>query len=65
MGSPVSSVIAEAVLQELEETAFRISPPTFLAWHVDYTFTIVQQDQVGALEERLNSRFPDVQFTME
>ncbi len=64
MGSPVSSVI-EAVLQELEETAFRISPPTFWAPYVDDTFTIVRRDQVGALEERFNSIFPDVQFTME
>ncbi len=65
MGSPVASVIAEAVLQELEATAFRISSLTFWARYVDDTFTIVRRDQVGALEERLNSIFPDVQFTTE
>ncbi len=35
VGSPVSSVIAE----EVEETPFRISPPTFWARYVDDTFT--------------------------
>ncbi len=65
MGSPLSSVIAEAVLQELEETAFRITPLTFWARYVDDTFTIIRRDQVGALEERLNSIFPDVPFTMD
>ncbi len=65
MGSPVSSVIAEAVLQELEETAFRISLPTFWARYVDDTFMIVRQDQLGALEEHLTSIFLDVQLTTE
>ncbi len=32
---------------------------------VDDTFAIVRQDQVGALEERLNGISPDVQLTME
>ncbi len=61
----MSSGIAEAVLQDLEETAFRISPPKFRARYVDDTFTIVRRNQVGALEERLNSIFPDAQFFME
>ncbi len=47
------------------QTAFRISPPKFRARYVGDTFTIVQRDQVGALEERLNIILPDVQFTME
>ncbi len=46
MGSPVPSVIAEAVLQDLEETAFSIAPATFWARYVDDIFTIVRRDQV-------------------
>ncbi len=61
----MSSVIVEAVLQDLEETALRISPPKFWARYVDDAFMIVRRDHVGALGECLNSIFPDVQSTME
>ncbi len=63
MGSPVSSVIVEAVLQGLQETAFRTSPPTFLAWYVEDTFTLVRRDPFGALDERLRSIFQDVKIS--
>nr|VZI35608.1 unnamed protein product [Spirometra erinaceieuropaei] len=65
MGSPISGFIAEAVLQRLESLVFQHNRPKFWAPYVDDTFVVIERDQVLTFKERLNSVFPDIQFTME
>ncbi|BHF75779.1 hypothetical protein SprV_0501887600 [Sparganum proliferum] len=65
MGSPISGSIAKAVLQRLESLVFRHHRPKFWARYVDDTFVVVERDQVLTFKERLDSVFPDIQFTME
>ncbi|BHF82684.1 hypothetical protein SprV_0802582300 [Sparganum proliferum] len=65
MGSPISGLIAEAVLQKLERRLFKEYKPKFWARYVDDTFVIVDQDKINYYAEVLNSIIPDLQFTME
>nr|VZI40321.1 unnamed protein product [Spirometra erinaceieuropaei] len=65
MGSPISGLIAEAVLQRLESLVFRHHKPTFWARYVDDTFVVIDRDQLLTFKERLNAVFPGIQFTME
>nr|VZI27324.1 unnamed protein product [Spirometra erinaceieuropaei] len=65
MGSPVSGLIAEAVLQKLEKRLFGECKPKFWALYVDDTFVIINQDKMSYYEELLNSIIPDLLFTME
>nr|VZI27456.1 unnamed protein product [Spirometra erinaceieuropaei] len=65
MGSPISGLIAEAVLQRLESLVFQHHKRKFLARHVDDTFVVIDRDQLLTFKERLNAIFPDIQFTME
>ncbi|BHF81178.1 hypothetical protein SprV_0702430800 [Sparganum proliferum] len=65
MGSPISGLIAEAVLQKLEKRLFGEYKPKFCARYVDDTFVIIDQDKITYYEELLNSIIPDLQFTME
>ncbi|BHF74313.1 hypothetical protein SprV_0501739800 [Sparganum proliferum] len=65
MGSLISGFIAEAVLQRLESLVFQHHRPKFWARYVDDTFVVIERDQVLTFKERLNSVFPDIQFTME
>ncbi|BHF85361.1 hypothetical protein SprV_1002852500 [Sparganum proliferum] len=65
MGSPISGLIAEAVLQRLESLVFRHHRPKCWARYVDDTFVVIERDQVLTFNEQLNAIFPDIQFTME
>nr|VZI27337.1 unnamed protein product [Spirometra erinaceieuropaei] len=65
MGSPISGLIAEAVLQKLERRLFEEYKPKFWAHYVDDTFVIIDQDKINYYAEVLNSIMPDLQFTME
>ncbi|BHF61487.1 hypothetical protein SprV_0100446200 [Sparganum proliferum] len=65
MGSPISGLTAEAVLQRLESLVFRHHRPKFWARYVDDTFVVIERDQVLTLKKHLNAVFPDIQFTME
>ncbi|BHF74985.1 hypothetical protein SprV_0501807800 [Sparganum proliferum] len=65
MGSPISGFIADTVLQRLELLVFQHHRPNFWARYVDDTFVDIERDQVLTFKERLNSVFPDIQFTME
>nr|VZI38575.1 unnamed protein product [Spirometra erinaceieuropaei] len=65
MGSSISGLIAEAVLQKLEKRLFGEYEPKFWARYVDDTFVIIDQDKISYYEELLNSIIPDLQFTME
>ncbi|BHF84223.1 hypothetical protein SprV_0902737300 [Sparganum proliferum] len=65
MGSPLSGLIAEAVLQRLERLVFRSYSPKFWARYVDDTFVVIKRNDVQGFKVLLNSIFPDIQFTME
>ncbi|BHF80350.1 hypothetical protein SprV_0702347500 [Sparganum proliferum] len=65
MGPPISGFLVEAVLQRLESLVFQHYRPKFWARYVDDTFVVIQRDQVLTFKERLNSVFPDIQFTIE
>nr|VZI45603.1 unnamed protein product [Spirometra erinaceieuropaei] len=65
MCSPISGLIAEAVLQRLESLVFRHHRLKFWARYVDDTFVVIGRDQVLTFKEQLNAVFPDIQFTME
>nr|VZI36621.1 unnamed protein product [Spirometra erinaceieuropaei] len=65
MGSRISGLIAEAVLQRLESLVFRHHRPKFWARYVDDTFVVIERDQVLTFKQQLNAVFPDIQFTME
>ncbi|BHF70851.1 hypothetical protein SprV_0401390400 [Sparganum proliferum] len=65
MGSPLSSLIAEAVLQRREALAFDHYRPRLWVRYVDDTFVIINRDKIGEFTQHLNSIFPDIQFTME
>nr|VZI02610.1 unnamed protein product [Spirometra erinaceieuropaei] len=65
MGSPVSGLVAEAVLQRLDSLVFRHHRPKFWARYVDDTFVVIERNRVMEFKEHLNAIFPDIQFTME
>ncbi|BHF71376.1 hypothetical protein SprV_0401443400 [Sparganum proliferum] len=65
MGSLISGIIAEAVLQRLESLVFQHHKPKFWARYVDDTFVVIDRDQLLTFKERLNAVFPDIQFTMD
>ncbi|BHF77325.1 hypothetical protein SprV_0602042900 [Sparganum proliferum] len=65
MDSPLSGLIAEAVLQRFEQQVFSSYPPKFWARYVDDTFVVIKRSEVKAFKALLNSIFPDIQFTME
>ncbi|BHF71973.1 hypothetical protein SprV_0401503500 [Sparganum proliferum] len=65
MGSPISGLIAEAVLQKLGKRLFGEYKPKVWAHYADDTFEIIDQDKITYYEELLNSIIPDLQFTME
>nr|VZI31581.1 unnamed protein product [Spirometra erinaceieuropaei] len=65
MGSPLSGLIAEAVLQRLEQQVFSSYPPKFWARYVDDMFVVIKRSEVKAFKAMLNAIFADIQFTME
>nr|VZI19060.1 unnamed protein product [Spirometra erinaceieuropaei] len=65
MGSPISGLITEAVLKQLESLVFRHLRPKFWARYVDDTFVVIERDQVLEFKEHLNAVFPDNRFTKE
>ncbi|BHF79918.1 hypothetical protein SprV_0702304200 [Sparganum proliferum] len=65
MGSPLSGLIAEVVLQWIEHLVFTKYQPKFWARYVDDSFFVGKTSDIGHLKELLNSVDPDIQFTME
>ncbi|BHF70548.1 hypothetical protein SprV_0301360000 [Sparganum proliferum] len=65
MGSPVSCLLAELVLQKLEKIAFLQHEPVFWRRYVDDTFVIVRKDMLQHFHSLLNAVFPDIKFTRE
>ena len=67
MGSPVSVVVAEIVMQNIEELALATYKLTLPLWlrYVDDTFTAVHKDEIDDFHEHLNGQNADIQFTKE
>ena len=65
MGSPVSDVVAEIVMQNIEEQALTTYTRTIPLWlrYVDDTFTAVHKDGIEDFHEYLNRQNADIQFT--
>ena len=67
MGSPVSVVVAEIVMQNIEEKAlatYTRTIPLRLRF-VDDTFTAIHKDEIDDFHEHLNRLNADIQFTKE
>ena len=67
MGSPVSIVVAEIVMQHIEERALATCRQTIPLWlrYVDDTFTAVHKDEIDDFHDHLNEQNADIQFTKE
>ncbi|BHF60684.1 hypothetical protein SprV_0100364900 [Sparganum proliferum] len=65
MGSLISSLVAEVVLQELEEVVFNRYEPVFWRRYVDDMFVIIEKSRTTDFQDLLNGIFPDIQFTRE
>ncbi|CAB4005143.1 Hypothetical predicted protein, partial [Paramuricea clavata] len=67
MGSPVSVVTAEMVIQRLEEKVLGTytNPPPFWFRYVDDTMTSLHKDEKNNFLEHLNQQNPSNQFTIE
>ena len=66
-GSPVSVVVAEIVMQNIEEQALATYTRTVPLWlhYVDDTFTAVHKDGIDDFHQHLNRQNADIQFTKE
>ncbi len=64
-GSPISGLIAGAVLQRLERVVFAVISPKFWKRYVDDTLVIIKQDNLSAFHQLLNRTLPGIIFTME
>ena len=66
-GSPVSIVVAEIVMQNIEEQALSTYTKTLPLWlhYIDDTFTAVHKDEIDTFHEHLNRQNPHIQFTEE
>nr|VZI48492.1 unnamed protein product [Spirometra erinaceieuropaei] len=65
MGSPLSGLIAEAVLQRLERLVFRSYSQKCWARFVDDGLIVIKGNDAQAFKVLLNPIFPDIQFVME
>ena len=67
MGSPVSVVVANLVMEDIEHRAMSSfhTPPRFWRRYVDDTCTALPRDLVEPFHEHLNSINANIQFTVE
>ena len=67
MGTPVFAIVAEIIIQNIEESALstcRQTVPLYLHY-VDDTCTAVGHDEINAFHHHLNGQNTDIQFTRE
>jgi len=67
MGSPLSDVVAEVVVQNIEGRAlatYKRTLPLCLRY-IDNTFTAVHGDEIDDFHEHVNRQNADIQFTKE
>ena len=67
MGSPVAVVVAEIVMQFIEERALATYQRTLPFWfhYVDDTITALQQDDIESFHNYINEQNCNIQFTKE
>ena len=67
MGSPVSNVVAEMVMQNIKEQALATYSETLPLWlhYVDDTITAVHKNKVDEFHEHLNKQNTSIRFTKE
>ena len=65
MGSPISGIIAETVMQQLENTVLPDIQPKIWMRYVDDSFVIIKRSQVEDTLRKLNHTIPGISFTME
>ena len=67
MGSPVSIVVAEIVMQNIEEQALATCSEALPLWlhYVDKTITAVHENKIDEFHEHLNKQNTNIQFTKE
>ena len=67
MGSPISPIVANLFMEDLETRAIQSAqnPPSFWRSFVDDTLTIMQSSQVENILQHLNSIDQHIQFTKE
>ena len=67
MGSPVSAVIAELVMEEMEEKALASAPvkPRWWRRYVDDSNACLKSESIRVFHSHLNSINPHIQFTIE
>ena len=67
MGSPVSVVVANIVMEHIEDLALSMSPVPTVFWkrYVDDVLTAVPADQVDGMLAHINSIDQNIQFTFE
>ena len=65
MGSPVSVVVAEIVIQHVEERALATCRQTIPFWlrYDDDTFTAVHKDEIDDFHDHLNEQDAEIRFT--
>ena len=65
MGSPISGLIAETMMQKLESIVLPSINPKLWVRYIDDTFTIIKKNELERTIQTLNSVFDDINFTME
>ena len=67
MGSPISLVLVDLVMEVIEETAIitALHPPKWWFRYVDDSHSCLKKDQVDAFHQHLNSINANIQFTLE
>ena len=67
MGSPISPIVANLFMKDLETKAIRTSstPPKIWRGFVDDTFTIIKKKNKNSFLQHLNSIHPSIKFTCE
>ena len=67
MGSPISPIVANLFMEDLEIRALATAPtpPTLWKRYVDHTFTIIQKSQKDAFLEHINFIGDNINFTCE
>ena len=67
MGFPISPIIANLFMEDLEKRALNTSlhPPSLWKRYVDDTLTIIKKDHKDAFLDHINSIDPNIRFTSE
>ncbi len=60
MGSPISGLLTEAVLQRIERLLFAEITSNFWRWYADDTLVTIKEDQVTILHHFFNNKLPGI-----